>query len=770
MSTPSFRLGTTHSTANNSNNEMSSPANRRSMTRGRATTSSSNSTPNSGTSGRRRTRLGRAIFHRDKNSAAFPTLNNSTQPAATPWRSTDEETFAEKVGRSSSCCEPRGFMKRPSCSSDYFEATVGSRAINGDARVPLFRTHSMDEISVMQNAGMAPVSEPMAVYYTKMARLSPAPSEKDGQGMVSAHWVPAPDPLFLRRLGNKDNGSGPAENVDGVEDEDAVVPPGPGLGCLEPVDTVAAAAEVSAEPQQVLPGRLSRLTRRLVEGLPFASASAGGVADEPDPSLRPMVLVPPEDSVSTFAPDSPQLPESPASPEHPKPRQQHQQAVARRMSGLMSKRMGAGTVRLAARRNSSVLTIPTAAKALPPFLPNIFALASTSPACTSFQHAEVVTANTAVVPPSLHRQPVSAGYLNSAGAAEALGSPVEAVVSTTPVTATAAHGMLCRLAKTKAGASHAPKPLLQLPTAASAMPDMHDEWARFVSQCMATEAARHMDDSMAVPDVENNVWFAGLDESGAARLHALVCSGVPAEYRRQVWMECAGALTLPVCEGYQCAAIEAIELDLVRTEENPPLSACLRRVLYGYALANPVIGYCQGMDKIVYGLLRAGLSSSDSLALLHSLLDRILPSDLFTAPMSRVLDDQRVLETLVSKRLPRISRHLLNIGSVSLAPVTVSWFLALMVGCLPEPHLMRVWDVVFLRGYPAIFDASLAILELMQEEILCCWSATAVYELMQNVRQYMDVVDVDEFGHLAFCNKGTRVCMSEIDAIRLKTG
>ncbi|KAJ1647387.1 hypothetical protein LPJ64_001229 [Coemansia asiatica] len=442
----------------------------------------------------------------------------------------------------------------------------------------------------------------------------------------------------------------------------------------------------------------------------------------------------------------------------------------------MSKRMGAnsGAVRLAARRNSSALTIPTAGKALPPFLPNMFALPSTSPACTSFQHAEVVTANTAVVvSPSLFNYQASADCAKSEFA-DTFESPLgAAAMPTTPVTATAAHGMLCRLAKVNAGASHASKPLLQTPA------DIHQEWARFVSECTVAEAGHCKDDSV-VPDTDSQdamggesekrtSWLAPLDEPKSLRLHALVCRGVPAEYRRQIWMECAGALDQPVHEVYQRAAIEAIELDLLRADEDPSLSACLRRVLYGYALANPAVGYCQGMDKIVYGLLRAGLSSSDSLALLHSLLDRILPVDMFTAPMSRVLDDQRVLETLVAKRLPRLAQHLQKIGSVTLAPVTVSWFLTLLVDCLPEAHLLRVWDVLFLRRYPAIFDASLAVLELMQSELLGCWNCTSVYELLQNVRQYMGVVDVDEFGRLAFCNSTrARVYQCEIDAIHQK--
>ncbi|KAJ2768430.1 threonine synthase, partial [Coemansia linderi] len=176
------------------------------------------------------------------------------------------------------------------------------------------------------------------------------------------------------------------------------------------------------------------------------------------------------------------------------------------------------------------------------------------------------------------------------------------------------------------------------------------------------------------------------------------------------------------------------------------------------------------MNKIAFGLLRAGLDASDSLSLLQCLLDGgILPAGMFKSPMAVVQTDQLVLEELVERRLPQLSAHLrVKLGGAApLAPATVSWFLTLFVDCLPEPHRLRVWDMLFVRGYPAVFQACLAILELNQPALLLCATPVAVYALLQNVRAVMEHVDVDDFGALAFGQpRSFSVSASEIGLLR----
>ncbi|KAJ1961185.1 hypothetical protein GGI12_003383 [Dipsacomyces acuminosporus] len=290
-------------------------------------------------------------------------------------------------------------------------------------------------------------------------------------------------------------------------------------------------------------------------------------------------------------------------------------------------------------------------------------------------------------------------------------------------------------------------------------------------------------------------WFSDLSDQELEAFHDLLAKGVPDQFRRQVWMECSGALELPPFSVSSPKTLdssndageddwvlvsnqhrEEIELDMLRTaEESHPLAhdehciACLRNILYTYASQNPDIGYCQGMNKIAFGLLAAGLDAEDSLALLRSLLDGgILPGDLFKPPMLSLQADQLVLEELVSRSLPDLAQHL-NAkleGAAPLAPITVSWFLTLFVDYLPEPMRLRVWDMLFANGYEAVFQACLAILKLSQPTLLQCASPTAVYSVLQDIRGMMEHVDIEDFVDLAFRQMHLCASAAHIDEIR----
>ncbi|KAJ2510594.1 hypothetical protein GGI11_005427 [Coemansia sp. RSA 2049] len=410
-------------------------------------------------------------------------------------------------------------------------------------------------------------------------------------------------------------------------------------------------------------------------------------------------------------------------------------------------------------------------------------------------------------------------------------------LSTAPAVAACAHNMLCQLAGTRGRArsrsisvgysglkdhgrgamtgiceSHG----IHESPPASLHADVAEEWGLFVSHCL-----RHHDGGQqTVPSIDSrstfvgnvaesiNVpsspgsslttaammdpgvvlpkrWFSDLDGADANSLHALIAKGVPGEFRRQVWMECAGALDIqPLEVANHAEYAEAIELDLHRTVGHglrlPPgvdeeaAIRCLRWVLCEYASINPEVGYCQGMNKIAFGLLSAGLNMTDSLLLLRSLLDGgILPSGMFRSPLDIVQNDQQVLEELVCRRLPQLSMHMRTrlAGAVPLAPVTVTWFMTLFVDCLPEGHRLRVWDILFTHGYPAIFQACLAIIELNQEALLQCKTPMAFYTLLQDVHHTMLHVSEDDFAELAFGrSRRPWVMLREIEEIRQLTG
>ncbi|KAJ2455387.1 hypothetical protein GGF42_003431, partial [Coemansia sp. RSA 2424] len=453
-----------------------------------------------------------------------------------------------------------------------------------------------------------------------------------------------------------------------------------------------------------------------------------------------------------------------------------------------------------ATKRSTCLTIPTA-KALP-FLTNLLLMPVTSPASASLQTEVAIASASTMASPLLH--PASAECASSMFFDAAAFLDGQPQLHTAPIVAVSAHDMLCRLAGARGGSGSLPYAVLgnsQVSPPVSLHTDAREEWGLFITSCLKQL------DRQVVPSIDSSVtfighgseysasllsspesfataavvpspvehqalpkyWFAELDGAEHEKFHALVARGIPGDFRRQVWMECSGALDIrPSCDmSPECADIEEIDLDLQRTAATTADSdmvpcaysddengiACLRYILYSYAHANPDVGYCQGMNKIALGLLSAGLDASDSLTLLRCLLDGgILPAGMFKSPMATVQADQLVLEELVARRLPQLSAHLrLKLGGAApLAPVTVSWFLTLFVDCMPEPHRLRVWDMLFVHGYPVVFQACLAVLELNQPALLLCATPAAVYALLQSARSIMEHVDVDDFGAVAF--------------------
>ncbi|KAJ2302482.1 hypothetical protein IWW55_003403 [Coemansia sp. RSA 2706] len=721
---------------------------------------------------------------------AFPAVSDVALPksvlliARDAW-STDSED-GEKLGRSSSCCETqrrRRRLTRRESRSEYFDE-------------PRLRRSSMDAIRGRQ----APASEPLVCY--KMARLAPEPAhysagmrgaasemqDRAAERALTANEQ-APTPQFLRHLdvlrqlcqaqlaNSQDTGDASSNTAM------------PQMRSTPHYEALVNAAHMPASrPAPRVTDRLARFTRRLISSLSFSRAeSPADDTGSPGPDGYPQLLS--TDAVSTFnsqeqaytvpdaldgargmAPVSDSVPEAAT-------RTAQRSAVTRRMH-----RKPPASI-IAARRNVT-LTIPTA-RALPPppFLPGMFAIPALSPACTSLNSEAVTASATACGSVLASPMPRTASADGRACSVFDI-SPLEAPpLHTAPAASTSARDMLHRLASSGLGAGPPATSASQGSSPASLHASVHEEWGLFISDCLKGIDARlvpcagSLDSSASfsgsaatavVPAADDALpqrWFDDLDGGEVERFDALVVKGVPADFRRQVWMECAGALDMPAQGVDAYPRREEIELDLLRTASaREPDEQALRHVLYGYVAANPEVGYCQGMDKIAHGLLAAGLGAADALRMLRAVLDGIVPDDMFRAPMLGLQMDQLVLEELVSRRLPRLAGHLR--GRAPLAPVTVSWFLALFVGVLPDAHRLRVWDMLFAHGYAVMFQASLAVLELCQPALLQCAAPAAVYTLLQNVGELVAAqADADEFGaRVSACRDLAET--EEIDAIR----
>ncbi|KAK4876316.1 hypothetical protein RN001_012738 [Aquatica leii] len=272
---------------------------------------------------------------------------------------------------------------------------------------------------------------------------------------------------------------------------------------------------------------------------------------------------------------------------------------------------------------------------------------------------------------------------------------------------------------------------------------------------------------------ENNMRFSiapSPGESGfsqwhsAMRMVAQLAEGIPTEFRRTLWMnlaerhlssrnvnwlkverECFSEWSHPADSELGVQIVK----DLHRTgcslfcgvdgQEN---QALLKRVLLAYARWNKSVGYCQGFNMLAALILQVTEKcETDALKLMIFLIEGVLPESYFADSLRGLSVDMAVFRELLKTRLPLLSRHLDTLqtaakdGTTSYEPpltnvFTMQWFLTLFCNCLPQPTVLRVWDLILLEGNEVLLRTALAIWQVLAERILTVRSADEFYCIM----------------------------------------
>jgi hypothetical protein len=100
------------------------------------------------------------------------------------------------------------------------------------------------------------------------------------------------------------------------------------------------------------------------------------------------------------------------------------------------------------------------------------------------------------------------------------------------------------------------------------------------------------------------------------------------------------------------------------------------------------------------------------------IIERLLPLDYY-AFMVGILVDQGVFKKLVSKVLPNLWEVLVKYR-VDPNFFTVQWFVCLFAQNLELEVLDELWDNLFLHGSKILFKAGLAMLTLIEKNLLTC--------------------------------------------------
>jgi len=144
-----------------------------------------------------------------------------------------------------------------------------------------------------------------------------------------------------------------------------------------------------------------------------------------------------------------------------------------------------------------------------------------------------------------------------------------------------------------------------------------------------------------------------------------------------------------------------------------------------YALHNPEVGYCQGMNVIV-GMMLLVLPEKDAFYLLIVVVESILIG--YYAPgLPGLIQDQAILQRLMETRHRDLCEHLDGLG-VPFPVVTTRWFMCLFVGALPTETVLRLWDCFLLEGKQIIFRATVALFEDQKIRLMTCTDADMLFD------------------------------------------
>lgn len=240
------------------------------------------------------------------------------------------------------------------------------------------------------------------------------------------------------------------------------------------------------------------------------------------------------------------------------------------------------------------------------------------------------------------------------------------------------------------------------------------------------------------------------------KLRSLVLAGIPHGMRPQLWMRLSGALQkkknselsyreiVKNSSNDETIAAKQIEKDLLRTMLS---NACfanvnsigvprLRRVLRALAWLYPEIGYCQGTGMVAACLLLF-LEEEDAFWMMCAIIEDLLPASYFSTTLLGVQTDQRVLRHLIVQYLPRLDK-LLQEHDIELSLITLHWFLTAFASVVHIRLLLRIWDLFFYEGSLVLFQTTLGMLRLKEEELIQSENSASIFNTLSDIPAQMD--------------------------------
>lgn len=232
-----------------------------------------------------------------------------------------------------------------------------------------------------------------------------------------------------------------------------------------------------------------------------------------------------------------------------------------------------------------------------------------------------------------------------------------------------------------------------------------------------------------------------------ANLKKILRKGVPDQYRAEVWGSILGsdvaqrespkAYGLYLEEGPSEKTCDEIERDLHRTfASNKKFQAeegrsALRNVLRAFAVHNPRVRYCQGLN-FVAAIFLMFMDEERAFWALASAVDRLGVERYYTEGMVLLRADHKVLYHLIRIKLPKIYKLFVD-QRIELSCISSEWFITWFSTSLPVATVLRIWDSLLFEGFKVLFRVAIGIFKRSESEILRLKSFDA---LMENAKDW----------------------------------
>lgn len=158
------------------------------------------------------------------------------------------------------------------------------------------------------------------------------------------------------------------------------------------------------------------------------------------------------------------------------------------------------------------------------------------------------------------------------------------------------------------------------------------------------------------------------------------------------------------------------------------------------------------MNYIV-GLLLLFHSEAEAFWMLVVITEDLLPPKIYTKNLIGTVTEMKVFNGIIKQKCSAILEKVQSGEIVDLDMLISPWFLTIYINVLPIEAVLRTWDSFFYEGHKILYRMAIAILKLLECDILRLKEPMEVVQLIQKAPQRM--LQVEKLMKTAFQRFGS---------------